>query len=495
MKNSKKIFRSPKIRKNNKSFSKHNFRMVYKIVAFILLNCFIASIINEAVCIKYSDGIYDLKIFYELEDDTVDVLFLGSSHAFEDYNTSVLWDEYGMASYILGGSMQPMWNTYYYLKEALKTQTPELIVLEGFGLVYSDAYLTDAQLYKNCMGLKSFDNRVSNIIISGDNSKKINMLFPIMNFHNRYSELSYEDFMDDKGDIFYKNWKGFGCNFECEAFDEPVIHNSTEKIELSEKTEKYYRKILEMANEKDISIVVIVNPYPSVNGRSIDKFNEGKKIASEYGVDFYDYSLAQQQFGIDYKEDVADKDHLNYKGSIKYSGKIGKLLVDNYDISDRRGDEKYHSWDVSSQITKRMISNYENRVCSISDFESNDYSNEYGMFIYIDDKFINDEHLLEYLSSIGIPDNPIKKANTWYLDECGKKSKSDIMVLDESISDVLIQKVVNNDVLKADYKIGKDEYIKSSDGINIVIYDKYLDKVVDNFGIVYYNELTVIRLD
>ena len=68
--------------------------------------------------VKYVDGIYSMKRFYELEDDSVDVLFLGSSHVFETYNTSVLWDEYGIASYVLGGSVQPMWNTYFYMKEA-----------------------------------------------------------------------------------------------------------------------------------------------------------------------------------------------------------------------------------------------------------------------------------------------------------------------------------------------------------------------------------------
>ena len=54
--------------------------------------------------------------FYDMKPDTVDVLFLGSSHAFEDINTGMLWDEHGMASFILSGSMQPMelWFVYNF---------------------------------------------------------------------------------------------------------------------------------------------------------------------------------------------------------------------------------------------------------------------------------------------------------------------------------------------------------------------------------------------
>lgn len=60
--------------------------------------------INRVFKMKYGDGIYSLTKFYEQKKDSVDVLVLGSSHAFENINTGTLWDEYGMASYVLGGS-------------------------------------------------------------------------------------------------------------------------------------------------------------------------------------------------------------------------------------------------------------------------------------------------------------------------------------------------------------------------------------------------------
>ena len=60
-----------------------------KIISFILIMTVIFASVDGILKVKYVDGIYSMKRFYELEDDSVDVLFLGSSHVFETYNTSV----------------------------------------------------------------------------------------------------------------------------------------------------------------------------------------------------------------------------------------------------------------------------------------------------------------------------------------------------------------------------------------------------------------------
>lgn len=128
-------------------------RSVTRIISFLIIFALVFFCWNSIFKVKDSDGIYDLTKMYDLDDDTVDVLILGSSHAFESFNTGTLWDDHGMASYICGGSVQPMWNTYYYLKEVLKTQSPKLIVLEGFCTIVDSEYADDPQIIKNNYGL------------------------------------------------------------------------------------------------------------------------------------------------------------------------------------------------------------------------------------------------------------------------------------------------------------------------------------------------------
>ena len=80
----------------------------------VILSLLIKSTYN-IFSFKYGDGILGLKYLYEQDENTVDLLVLGSSHAFEDVNTAILYDRYGISSYILAGSVQPFWNSYWRL--------------------------------------------------------------------------------------------------------------------------------------------------------------------------------------------------------------------------------------------------------------------------------------------------------------------------------------------------------------------------------------------
>ena len=121
-------------------------KSILKIVAFCMLLVSILVYVDGVLSFKFTDGIAQVSEYYELEDETVDVLILGSSQAFCNINPVVLWEDYGISSYVLAGSAQPMWNTYYYLKEALKTQTPKLIVLDAFATSYQQSYMDDSRI-------------------------------------------------------------------------------------------------------------------------------------------------------------------------------------------------------------------------------------------------------------------------------------------------------------------------------------------------------------
>ena len=72
--------------------------------------------------------------FYAEPEDTIDVIFLGSSHANAAFAPAQMWREQGFTGYVLYSWSQPMWVSYHYAVEAFKRQTPRVVVLEGFGL-------------------------------------------------------------------------------------------------------------------------------------------------------------------------------------------------------------------------------------------------------------------------------------------------------------------------------------------------------------------------
>lgn len=99
---------------------------------FLCLVLLLLNNLNRVLCVKSPHGVDQTRYLYVQPKNKIDVLFLGSSHVHCNVNTQLLWDEYGMAAYLMTGAEQPLWNSYYNLKEALKNQKPKLVVLDMF---------------------------------------------------------------------------------------------------------------------------------------------------------------------------------------------------------------------------------------------------------------------------------------------------------------------------------------------------------------------------
>ena len=63
-------------------------------------------ILDRILLLKSKDGISQMQAFYKQPENSVDALFVGSSHIFCHVNTGILWDEYGIAGYDLAAAEQ-----------------------------------------------------------------------------------------------------------------------------------------------------------------------------------------------------------------------------------------------------------------------------------------------------------------------------------------------------------------------------------------------------
>ena len=57
-------------------------RRVTKIVSFIGIFIILISIYHQVFCFKYTDGIYQMKKFYEEEKDSIDIVFWAAAICF-----------------------------------------------------------------------------------------------------------------------------------------------------------------------------------------------------------------------------------------------------------------------------------------------------------------------------------------------------------------------------------------------------------------------------
>ncbi len=482
-----------------------------KITAFLLAFVILFTSAVYVLDFKYLDSIYKVDSFYELEDNTVDVLVLGSSHAYQGINTAVLWREYGISAFNFCGAAQPIWNTYYYLEEALKTQTPKAIILDTYYVYMSDDYTDASTAVKNTYGLKWSETK-KEAIKASFNQEKVGKqyFFEILQYHSRYSDLSKTDFSPYQANKdMYENHKGFYCYFKSAEVPEENYSYVKSYRQLSEKVEMYYRKIFELANSKGIPVIATAIPFKS-DSKLQESYNEARYIAEkEYGAEFYNFMAEyKNELGLDYKKDFADSQHLNHMGNTKLSQFFGKILREDYGVPDRRGDEKYQSWEADAEVYYNQLENY--AVSKINKFEeyADVFRNERytvvmtSSFNTIED--INDGALgrmVYFCKLLGIPEGEYAAGGMWvfeggeqvYYNSCNAENFRKVvnfkgygaieinkteMIFDEETQDTFFS-----------YRImDKQKSVTKFDhGLNIFVFDNFTQTKVDLIALNYNN--------
>lgn len=316
-------------------------------------------IANRILMHKSKDGYAQMQSYYKQIDNTVDVLFLGSSKIYCQIDTGILWDEHGIASFDLGGAEAPPWNSYYFLKEALKTQKPKVIFYDATIIGYRQDVLYQPEVWSmtNNYGMHWNLNRIMQLRENTEQDFLFKrLLFPLDTMHSRYKELSKLDFVDENNSI---NYKGFDYRNTTEVFETPDVSTMTESFVFDEKHEKYLRAMIDLSKENNIPFVVMITPYV-VTPEEQGYFNYVEDICMEEGVTYIDFNKMYDELSLDFSTDMAEKVHLNFSGTKKLTEYLGNYIVNNYDIPDHRGDAKYSSWDIDAKINRENRINAQN---------------------------------------------------------------------------------------------------------------------------------------
>lgn len=310
---------------------------------FIILFLALGELIMNVMMFKQEDGTLPVHNYYSLPRDTVDVLVLGTSHAGMNVSTKTLWDEYGIAGYRFWGSIQPIWNTYYYLREALKYQSPRVVVLDAHSLTFQQEYGTYPVQVKNTIAMRFSREKIENVMASVPEQDRAFMLFGFPTYHNRYGQLTQEDF-----EYFPWNRHQEIPVLSSETTDHIypfsiLAPDATEgEADLGEKEERYFRMLLEECRQRQLPLEIIASPY-ELSAIEQQKYRRVRSIAAEYGFAFTNYNENYRDYGIDPQKDYLDPGHFNKTGIPKYTRALAEMLKSKYELPDRRQDPT-HIW-------------------------------------------------------------------------------------------------------------------------------------------------------
>jgi len=315
-----------------------SFKRAFATLSTILLIALLVLVVTKTVFRVTWRPKENLYYFYQLEDDSLDVINVGSSHVHCSINPVEIYKNTGITSYNLSAGFQSVWYSYYYVKEALKTQSPRVIVLDVFTLRLSDDTEFIPKASMNLLAMKPSWDKWQAIKVS-EAEDKGNIFWGFPQNHLRYRDLEVEEY-NDKVCLNMMGYTYMG-NIEPIREDEIVDTRSiTDILPITEKSELYLRKTIELCQEKGIDIILVNSPWPHIKDEDEKRYNYIGKIADEYGIDFINGCLLTEELGIDYiRDNAGDGGHLNYDGSLKWSVYLGEYLKNHYDLPDHRNEE------------------------------------------------------------------------------------------------------------------------------------------------------------
>ncbi len=465
-------------------------RKKISVILLLIIFAFSFEAINRILSFKFDDGIVQIRKLYKHEKNSIDVLFLGSSHVFLDVNTQTLFDEYGMASYVLSGSVQPFWNSYFYLKEALKTQKPKVVLLEGLAADSDFSHSDHSRIIKNNFGLNNGLLKFEALLVSSPKNRRDDYFFRYRLYHSRYKELNKSDRRDYYEKGRFRDSKGFFSAFGVRKFDRPdtFVTETEETSPMNRKQEKYFKKIVKLCKKENIPLIVFVSPYLLDSGNQ-KKYNFLGKLSEELSVPFINFNHTgwYEKAGLDFSKDFMDTSHLNYSGSIKLSKLLGAYIKKNFDIPDRRGDKNYESWAINSAILRNMPINANIRnATDIDAFVKNIKENK-GLKLYVNT--INSTHEIAgkgFFEKLGMDGDSLKDGQLYEFENGTLINLSDDKINWKRVVRLFDEKMIfqqkkfysgRMSFVNSLFCNGK-EYINDKNGAYVAVYDTVSREIV-----------------
>ena len=321
---------------------------ISKVVIFILLAVMMVDRINWVLLLKNgyhyptSNQITDKEInFYHMVDHSVDVVFLGSSHAGAAFNPQDLYNLYHITGYNLSTNIQTVYESYYWLQEALEYQNLKAVVFDCYALW--NLAQDEGSMRQTFDGMKNSGRKMEAVTIGCkdvEGQSKLSYLFTNIRYHDRWTALSEQDFIWRDMYKIPSKLKGFYIFADRCGYQDfvPLEIEGTSKIDFAESGRLYLDKILELCRETGTELILVKTPTLY---ETVERHNAIAEYAQDNHLQFYDFNEKElyEKIEFDYEKDMSDTSiagncnaHANPDGARKMTNFIGGVILETCDV-------------------------------------------------------------------------------------------------------------------------------------------------------------------
>lgn len=294
-----------------------------------------------------------------------DVIFIGDCEVYENFSPVTLWEEYGITSCIRGSAQQLIWQSYYLMEETFRYETPKVMVFNVLSMKYPTPASTGRAEQREAYNRMTLDGmrwsrakwdaiNASMTELEKESGGHLLYLFPLLRYHERWSELTGEDAqylftreqLTDNGYLMQVGVKPVTD----EHMERPLVDYS-----FDENCWNYLEMMRLLCEENGTRLVLI--KAPSLSPVWWDQWDQQiEDYASEHGLLYINFLEHQEEIGIDWSTDTYDTGlHLNVYGAEKLSSYFGQILSEECGVPDHRENPEL------AEIWQNKCEIYDNR--------------------------------------------------------------------------------------------------------------------------------------
>lgn len=325
---------------------------ILRVVLLMIILLSLVVMLNSVFRYENSHMSARYTTYFNLPEDTVDVLITGTSGIDRYWIAAKGYEEQGLTAYPLSFDEMPAWMMVDVIREALKNQNPQLLVIDmrGFTVSY------DNEVSKYGTKIETPIHRVIDVMpVTSVNrlraatksvriaAKKdgwgsfsaLSFYMPFIKYHSRWDTADFSiDSMQLKPSEYLGMFLDSGNSLR--EIILPVTEKTDERIALDPICEEALYELLDFIDTLEQEVLFLDTPKYLAE-KEYGRMNTLCSILDERGYRYKCYSVEDGSYNR--YTDFYNHAHVNYRGAEKFTADFAVYLKENYSLPDRREDE------------------------------------------------------------------------------------------------------------------------------------------------------------
>ena len=327
-----------------------------RIITCTAIVCAVLWLLQMLLVPKYMGRVVEGNLIPEYYEETADheLIILGDCEVYENISPVVLWEEFGVTSYIRGSAHQLIPQSFYLLEDTLRREHPKVVLL-SVAAMQEGEQTNEAYNRMTMEGMEWSRYKLEAIQATGmEGEYLVEYLFPLLRYHSRWKELDEDDirYFWERGKVSHN---GYYMRTDVRPLTDFPTPRRRADYRFPEISAAYLDKIRVLCEEEGIQLVLM--KAPSLYPVWYDQWEaQIREYADAHQLLYINCIPAIEEIGLDFDEDTYDGGlHMNLYGAEKLTRYLGRILQESCGLEDLREDQALAAlWEEKSRFYQEM---------------------------------------------------------------------------------------------------------------------------------------------